>query len=60
MKKMRMYEEMFRKKAQEEDRKKKLREKREIQKQLSSSLNASGAKGDRTGIKDIDVISEAD
>ena len=32
MKKMRMYEEMFQKKAQEEERKKKLKEKREIRK----------------------------
>lgn len=32
MKKMRMYEEMFQKKAQEEERKKKLKEAREIRK----------------------------
>jgi hypothetical protein len=33
MKKMRMYEEMFLKKAQEEERKRRLKEKREIRKQ---------------------------
>jgi len=55
MKKMRMYEEMFLKKAQEEERKRKLKEKREIRKQLSVGASASKDKrGDG-----IDVISEA-
>ncbi len=57
MKKMRMYEEMFLKKAQEEARKKILREKREIRKQLSS-VGASATKDRKSN--EIDVISEAD
>jgi len=55
MKKMRMYEEMFQKKAQEEEKKRKLKEKREIRKQLSVGTSATkDKKGDG-----IDVISEA-
>ena len=54
MKKMRMYEEMFQKKAQEEERKRKLKEKREIRKQLSVSSATKDRRGDN-----IDVISEA-
>ena len=66
MKKMRMYEEMFQKKAQEEERKKKLKEAREIRKSLqpdalnSQSASAVKQRRGRDGDVDIDVISEAD
>ena len=61
MKKMRMYEEMFQKKAQEEERKRKLKEKREFRRQshqdgMSRAVSMTGSPGKDM---DIDVISEA-
>jgi len=63
MKKMRMYEEMFQKKAHEEERKRRLRERREIrknQKLNGSSLSVSPTKDKKRGDNDIECISEAD
>lgn len=63
MKKMRMYEEMFQKKAYEEERKRRLKENREIRRQKppnGSSFSNSPIKDKKRRDGEIDCISEAD